>query len=133
MYDQIYIYSLAKSIIPGNQSGFRKNHSTTSALLKIIDDIISNRDKDRVTLLVLLHYSNAFNAMTHQLLCAEPKYFGFNDSAYSLIKSYLTDRHQRVISKCKMSNAKNITHGAPQGSILAPLLFIIYTSDFKQV
>ena len=133
LYDQIYIYSLAKSIIPDNQSGFRKNHSTTSALLKITDDIISNRDKGNVTLLVSLDYSKAFDTMNHQLLCAKLKYFGFNDSAYSLIKSYLTDRNQRVISKGKMSNTKNITHGAPQGSILAPLLFIIYISDFKQV
>ena len=69
--------------------------------------------------------------MNHQLLCAELKYFLFNESAYPLIKSYLTGGGQHVISKDKMPNSKNITHGAPRGSILIPLLFIIYTSDFK--
>lgn len=130
VYNQIFDCIQQNSIIPTNQSGFRENHSTTSALLKVTDDIIRGLDNGNVTILLSLDYSKAFDTMNHKMLCTKFKYYGFDETTINFIKSFLTDRRQCVVIIDNVSNDKIVLHGAPQGSILAPLLFIIYTSDF---
>lgn len=133
IYEQIYLYVTDNKILPEHQSGFRQNYSTTSALLKVTDDIIGGIDREKVTILLSLDYSKAFDTMNHELLCAKLKYYKFNENSISFIKSFLSNRSQSVTINGITSNSINVIHGAPQGSILAPLLFIIYTSDFHHV
>lgn len=82
-----------------------------------------------MSILVLLDFSKAFDTISHQLLCAKLKYFGFCPSSLSLVSSYLHERSQTISINNAYSSSLNIFSGVPQGSILGPLFFIIYTSD----
>ena len=106
------------------QSGFRKNHSTASALLKIITDIINSLDQNDITILTLLDYSKAFDTVNHELLLAKLKHFGFMDQTLQWFKSYLSDRNHSVTYNNQMSSWLTVSNGVPQESILGPILFI---------
>lgn len=129
--NQLNKYLLSKSIIPSIQSGFRANHSTTTALLHVADDIFRANDRCHNTCLILLDFSKAFDTLDHQILCKKLKYFGIGDSALLFFRNYLSQRYQRIVNNGQLSNFKSINAGVPQGSILGPLLFTVYTSDFS--
>ena len=116
-------------ILPPTQSGFRASHSCSTALLKVTDDILSATDKNKLTALILLDYSKAFDRINHQLLLAILHYYGFGEDSLAMIQSYLENRLQRVRIKGKLSTPLNISSGVPQGSILGPTLFTIFTSN----
>lgn len=129
LYAQIYSYLHSNNMLPDTQNGFREKHSTTSALTTVINDIIEARDCGLESTLVLLDYSKAFDTVDHRLLLGKLKYYGFDTNSLSLIKSYLSDRSQRVQVGDDFSKPCQVLSGVPQGSILGPLFFIIYTSD----
>lgn len=120
-------------ILPIVQSGFRPGHSTSTALSHIVDDILSATDNGKVTVLILLDYSKAFDTINHSLLCTKLKFFNFNDSSIMLLSSYLHGREQCVRLNNKVSSSCPIPSGVPQGSILGPMLFSLYTSDMCRV
>lgn len=127
-----YLYS--NSILPRKQSGFRKGRSTATALLDVIDDLLAGRDVGEGAILVLLDYSRAFDTINISLLLAKLTYYGFDHSTVKWFCSYLTNRSQRVEvtlpdGKKIYSSKSLITQGVPQGSILGPILFILYTAD----
>lgn len=132
MHEQINVFLNENNILPLQQSGFRKGHSTVSALLEVTDDIIRSVDERRTTALVLLDYSKAFDTLDHDLLCAKLHYYGFHNSAVNLICNYLTNRSQSVILSNNVSESLPVTSGVPQGSILGPLLFIVYAADIAR-
>lgn len=120
----------SKQIIPPFQSGFRPQHSCLTALLNISDDIIKATDSGQITALVLLDFSKAFDTIDHDILIAVLHFIGLSNSAISLLQNYLQGRKQRVIINNKTSNTVEVQSGVPQGSILGPLLYAIYTSNF---
>lgn len=119
-------------ILPEIQSGFRPNHSCTTALLKITDDIMCASDDGKMTILTLLDFSKAFDTLNHSILLSILKYIGLDDSAIELLKNYLFNRVQRVKLHKEISAPLNVTRGVPQGSILGPLLYTIYTCNFHK-
>lgn len=119
------------SSIPVNQSGFRSAHSCSTALLKITDDILQATDNNLLTVLVLLDYSKAFDRLNHDLLLAVLKNIDFSEKALNMVGSYLGDREQIVKLNDKFSSTLTVSNGVPQGSILGPLFFILYTAHFK--
>lgn len=129
LYRQIYEYFAEKKLLPDSQCGFRKGFGTSTALVSVMDDLFTAYDQGLVSVLVLLDFSKAFDTINHKLLCAKFKYFGFNDASVLLISSYLSDRFQKTFHNNTFSSNLNILSGVPQGSILGPLFFIIYTSD----
>lgn len=129
LYNQIFNYFTVKKIIPDKQCGFRKNFSTISALATVLDDIFGACDEGRMSILVLLDFSKAFDTLDHRLMLAKLKYYGFDIDSIQLISSYLNNRSQKVVYNNVTSNGLNILSGVPQGAILSPLLFIIYTID----
>lgn len=115
------------SIMSPIQSGFRTKYSCTTALLTITDDILRAIDKKQLVFLVLLDFTKAFDRIKHNLLIVILQYIGFSPSAVLLFTNYLQDRQQAVVVDKISSDFINIYNGVPQGSILGPTLFIIYT------
>lgn len=119
-------------ILPIKQSGFRHGYSCTSALTDITDDILKGLNDNKVTALILLDYSKAFDMINHTILLARLHYIGFSSNSCKLLKSYITDRYQRVTIDTQVSNSLVISSGVPQGSILGPLLYTLYTACFHE-
>jgi hypothetical protein len=111
------------------QSAYRRFFSTETALLKIQNDILLAMDKRRVTALVLLDLSAAFDTIDHKILLHRlNNWFGISGSALQLLSSYLSGRSQSVVINGYCSPSEPLTTGVPQGSVLGPLLFTIYTT-----
>lgn len=131
MEKQITHFLNVNNILPLKQSGFRRGYSCESALADITDDVFRAYDKGDITLLVLLDFSKAFDTISHEILLAILRYIGFSDSSLHLLASYLSDRAQRVVLDGRCSSPLTLHRGVPQGSILGPLLFIVYTIIFR--
>ena len=125
VFNQLYTYFDNNNYLSPNQYGFRKKHSTEHAILEIIDRISSELDTGN-TLTIFLDLSKAFDTFNHEILLHKLKYSGISNTALSLFKSYLSNRTHYVGIECHRS-----TIGGPQGTILGPLLFIIYTNDIE--
>nr|CAI5854252.1 unnamed protein product [Callosobruchus analis] len=102
-------------ILPDTQSIFRPQHSCAT-------------DQGKCTLLVLLDFSKAFDTLDHSILLQILKHIGLADSAVTFFKSYLNSRKQKVVLDGKESSILDVVRGVPQGSVLGPLLYTIYTS-----
>lgn len=126
--EQIWKHLREYDLIPTAQSGFRSGHSCSTALLKIVEDVCHAADNGMLTALVLLDYSKAFDKLNHKLLLSILVHYGFRSESVSLIEDYLSNRTQMVKIDDNISSAKEVVNGVPQGSILGPLFFIIYTS-----
>ena len=129
MFGQMYEFLNSNDILPAFQTGFRKFYSTSMALAQVTDDMLLATDNNKVSVLVVLDFSKAFDTINHKLMCSKLKYYGFNFDSVDFIKSYLTNRQQQIRIHNKASNLANIEAGVPQGSVIGPLLFILYTAD----
>lgn len=137
MFAQLNQYSIENNIIPMNQSGFRKNHGTSTVLCSVVDDILRAKDVSLVTSLVLLDMTRAFDSLDIKCLLSKLKYYGITGSTISWFESYLCRRHQYVSllveSGLITSDVREIRSGVPQGSVLAPLLFSVYIADLQAI
>lgn len=132
VFTMLIEYISSENILPSVQSGFRANHSTATALSKVTTDIVSGMDKSEAACLVLLDYSRAFDLLNHELLIAKLHYYGISENACLWFLNYLSGRIQIVEIDGVRSAPSNINYGVPQGTILGPVLFSLYTSDLPQ-
>lgn len=133
IHKQLTGYLNINGILPSCQSGFRRNHSTVTALLKVTDDILRAIDKGQITTLVLLDLSRAFDTVDHDVLLAKLQHVGLSDVPLAFFNSYLRGRRQRVMYDGKLSDSLPIATGVPQGSILGPLLFLVHIFDLFKI
>ena len=131
---QLTDYLLSNALMPDLQSAYRKNHSTETALLRVTSDIMLAADQGQVTLLALLDLSAAFDTVDHDLLLQRlSTTFGINGAAHNWITSFLTNRTQQVVHGGEKSAHVQLTSGVPQGSVLGPLLFVLYTAELSAI
>ena len=126
-----YSFLYENDLIYIRQSGFRSKHSTETALIKIIDDLLFNLDNDRVSGMVLVDYRKAFDMIDRTLLLKKLEVFGISRDSFQWFNSYLKDRRQLVKLGAKQSNVAIVRHGIPQGSILGLLLFIVFINSLR--
>ena len=127
MLDQLVPFLEEVGVVPRYQSAYRELHSTETALCKIHDDLVSNTCHGNAFILVLLDLSATFDTVDRQLLPSDFSDCGVEGTALSLLESYLENREQFVAIGESRSEPIGLQYGVPQGSVLGPILFTVYT------
>ena len=133
VYRQVYDCLTTNNLLYKSQYGFRTLHSTELAALELTDKIYSQLDQRKIPLAIFLDLSKAFDTIDHSILLNKLRHYGIQGIPLQWFKSYLTNRLQYVQINDQISDLSQITTGVPQGSILGPLLFLIYMNDIHKV
>ena len=129
VYDQSYAYLEEHNIIYKYQSGFRAIHSTVMALLEAMDTWAYNIDSGKINAVVFLDLKKAFDTVYHGILLSKLSNYGIYGNAHQWFKSYLENRTQMCSINGLLSESCLLSCGVPQGTILGPLLFLLYIND----
>ena len=132
MYNRLYLFLLENNILYDKQFGFQAKHSTEHAILQLTNQILQSFDKDLFTIGVFIDLSKAFDTVDHKILLKKLSFYGVKNNNLKWFKSYLSNRKQYISTDNCNTDMENICCGIPQGSILGPLLFLIFVNDLPQ-
>ena len=133
LHSRISEYVNEKSILNPLQFGFRKNHSTYMPIAHLIDSITSSLQENLMTFVLYLDLKKAFDTVNSDILLNKMFHIGIRGDLHSILRSYLTDRKQKTLVHSYSSEETKVELGVPQGSILGPLLFILYINDISNI
>ena len=132
IYNRLTMFITENKILSELQFGFQKNKSTEQAVTSIVSALEQAKIEKKSSYCVFLDFAKAFDTVNHEILLSKLDHHGISGSSHSLFQTYLSNRVQQTEINGVLSEKGIIKHGVPQGSVLGPLLFLLYINDISE-